>query len=195
MTSIASIRNAGFTAIVAMLVGTSLGACSGRSVEPETQSDAFARPVEEAPLIEEAPLSLRLYSGGGNCARNCWWVAELSAAGDLLLEDEQGAEHFELEPGELDEVWLILDRPDMTEALQDPEDCHTVSSYVRSVTLTWPNGMAMVDETAASCFLGGSNHPYRLVYNHLLRLVEDSSVCASNATDNEELRGFCLPLQ
>jgi hypothetical protein len=191
MTSTADKCGFGPEGIAAALLGLCLVGCSARASDEAGLQTLSEEPQADSSEAGERPSALRIESGGGLCAYNCWFAAEITWDGEFILEDELGAESFSVTREELDALWSVAGRPEMMDALQDADDCYAANGYSRVVSLTWSNGSSLVDETAMSCTASGSTHPYRLVYEQILTLAGHYLDCSSR-TDGKGLGALCL---
>jgi hypothetical protein len=191
MTSMADKCGFGPETIAAALLGLCVVACSARSSDEAGPQSLSEEPQGDSTEAGERPSALRIDTGGGQCANNCWFAVEITREGEFLLEDELEAENFSLAGEELDAIWSVAGRPEMMDALRDADDCYTLRGYSRVVSLTWSNGTSLVDDTAMSCTISGSTHPYRVLFEQVLTLTERYLDC-SLRTDGKGLGALCM---
>jgi hypothetical protein len=186
------------SATLAVLAEMLFCACGGRSstedaapIQLAAEGGVAVEAGNEAPSAEaQPPEVLRIESGGGQCATDCWLTVDVDFAGEMVLEDERGTERFELERAEVDDLWSILVRPAMLAALQDPNDCYSLNGSARAVVLTWPEGNDLSDETSLSCFVD-TTHPYRLAYDRVELLIDKYLACSPSVNGGEGTRAIC----
>lgn len=168
-----------------VIAALAVSACGGEANVEGAGAD------DESPIVSatpEGPASVRMGWGGGNCAGDCSVAIEVQSAGELTLEDARGAERFELAQDELRSLWAVLERSELLQALADPSACHNAPGYARSITVTWPGGLELADDSALSCTAEPS-HPYGAVYANLHGLMSEYFVCDADSVSSD--RGLC----